>query len=636
MKKLNKGNASENTSPYNEIYESFPDFFDDLMQSRHDNSHECYVRNKEIENRIFNYIKSPAKPVCLFSGLTGIGKTSVLNFIKNKLENRAETHYIHIDLLGSREGLDLGEDFHDLDEKKSMYRAEKIAENFIISVILGSINEHITNNEWNVDFFDFLMNDMPQHIADLSIHTGEDEYSKRKVLEKFRQTRKIAHAYGALKFFCSKKTKNQVVIIVDNTDQKDFEIIEAFVKILGDFNHCIARSVSEVTSIISCRPYNEKRLQKRRNKNTLDTHGDKTIEITRPCKISDIILARKKTRTYKKTNIHIHATKGSKWSISDAERFIENLAARYEEEGLGDFVVKLNNYDVSLAFDNTLHILRNRFFVPAEKLMPIWAEKDDGLQYGLSKSAVLKSLAYGNPGSREIMFYPQNDFKMPIPNLFNWNPSKPETFLSKYHVIQYLIKRKAFIDRKGVEIEEILQAINKFLGITDDIGIKCLVALYDEKLIFTHSNRPPVLSPNGSADYIVISPKGRLLDEISEESSYLVEFWFDDTPLDSNQFNSTFLKYNFSERAKILIEFISFIWEKEKFQLDKIIRGPTSSSDYVNQFGDEFASKKLLNGVRHSLKNYYKTCDEDYFRDLKEKLNQEMVQMKNVLLDEKC
>lgn len=568
MEKLNQGNKSTSQAPYNEIYESFSQLFLDLLQPRPD-SYDSYVRMHETETELLNYINSGMKPVCLFSGLTGIGKTSVLNYVRRNLLSDHKVHCIYINLVGRRAKLDLGEDYCSLDVQAARNRAEKVAETYLIEMLIGSFSKDIALNEWRTPFYNYVMENMSHLIMHLGMHAGDSEQEHARVLNEFRIENPIAHAYASLKFYCNRTQKNHVVILLDNTDQKDFDLIEAFVNILADFNVCIGREVKKVTSIISCRPYNEKRLQKNRYTNSLSSHGDKTIELTKPCGISKIIRNRKEKGGFINNPLYVTTKKGAKWTIDEVDKFLDNLTNRYDEEGLEDLVTEINNYDLSLSFDNTVNILSNRYFLSAERLLPnIIHKKNKKLPFGVSRSAVLKSLAYGNPKNKSAMFYPSDDSKMPIPNLLNWNVDYPETFLSKFRVIQFLVKRKAWVNRNGFPIADMEDSLKSFFKINQVLSIKVLRIMYHENLIFTHSNRQP--EPNKS-DFIVLSPKGKLLFNMCQYSSLLMEFWFDDTPVDPDMFTGLFLSYKFTDRLSALIKFLSFIWEREKSQLSDII-----------------------------------------------------------------
>lgn len=613
MEKLNRGSKCSECVSYNEIYESHTQLFLDLLQPRLGATYDYYVRMPEIESEIMNYIQSGTRPVCLFSGLTGIGKTSVLTHIKHSLSNNNNVHCVYIDLVGRRANLELGEDFYELDEKAAQKRAESVASSYLIRMLLGSFRDKINIEEWGENFYDFIMKDEEKAhlIYHLSMHSSKAD--KLSILNSFREQNPVGHAYTALKFYCYKTNKNHIVIMLDNTDQKDFELIEAFVNVLADFNVCINRGVDKITSIISCRPYNEKRLQKRREINSLSTHGDRPISLSKPCRISRIISERKRVGNFTTNPLYISTSKGAKWTVRDVDDFIDNLTARYEEEGLEDLVMELNNYDLSLAFDNTVNILKNRHFISAERLLPNVINEKSDLPFGVSASAVLKSLAYGNPKTKKMMFYPSESSKMPIPNLLNWNPDREETFLSKFRVIQFLAKRKAYIDRNGINQEILIEALSKCFDIDQEISIKCLKAMYFEKLIFTHSNREP---SNRNSDFIVMSPRGNLIYGLCSKSSLMAEFWFDDTPLNDEEFDGTFMTIKFKERYSSLVRFVSFVWKREREQLLRILKQPGIREYYKNNFNGEVVSKRLLRGVRSS-REYYPLPENRVFEEIK-------------------
>ena len=621
MEKLNKGNRSTNVAPYNEIYQTYMRLFNSLFQSRLIGDHRTYIRIPDKENEIFEYINSGAKSVCLVTGLTGIGKSSILNYCAHKLKNEKNTHCILIDLLGRRANLDLGEDFHSLDENTARQRSEKVARSYIIDNLIGSFATG-TTNKWGGYFYDYMIDhEMGHLIFPYNMHNGEEESSKITSLNKFKEKNPLAHAYAALKYYCLINKKTKVVIILDNTDQKDFELIEAFLDILSDFTRCISKEIKTVTPIISCRPYNEKRLQKRKNINSISSHGIETITIDNPCSISKIIISRYNITKKSKDIIEFNSRKGMKWTVSDIDSFIVNLTKRYEEERLDNYVIQLNNYDLSTSLKNTLNILRNRYFIQVERLLPSLI-KNSSLRYGLSKSAVLKALAYGNPASIDTMYYPQDNTDMSIPNLLNWNIDIPETFLSKFRVIQYLIKRKAYIDRKGERQERIVKSLEKHLGMKLKQSVKCLKIMYYEGLIFTHSNRPP---EETNKDYIVISPKARLIFEDCENHSLYTEFWFDDTPVRVMQFSSILHNFSFRRRPIELVKFILFLWSIEKEQLTNIIKVKEVRESYVQQYNNNIITSMLLNGLEISIHSYYKIDDNE--------CEMKIISMKEEMLD---
>ena len=624
MEKLNKGNRSINSQPFNEIYEVYTELFNDLFQSRLIVNNDTYIHIPYIEKEIIDYINSGAKSICILTGLTGIGKSSVLSYINSYLKKDDSIYILYVDLLGRRAKLNLGEDFYSLDNNKARLRAANIAELFMIDSLIGSFSKDISDVKWGEYFYDYMIdNNMGHLVFSFNIHNGQDSTSKKDALNKFKETNPLAHAYAALKYYCYIKNKKKVVIILDNTDQKDFELIEAFVDILSDFTRCIGKEIKSVTPVVSCRPYNEKRLQKYKDRNSLSTHGSKTIPITKPCSLSEIILSRYKEIKNTKEVIEFITKKGIKWSFSDVDTFIENLTKRYEEEGLDEYVIKINNYNLSTSLENTLNILKNKYFISIERLLPSLV-KESKLPYGLSRSAVLKSLAYGNPSSVNKMYYPHDDSDMPIPNLLNWNTDYTPTFLSKFRIIQYLIKRKAFTNTKGIDQEKIVTSLYKHLAIERAQAVKCLNIMYYEKLIFTHNNREP---NDNSNDYIVVSPKALIIFQDSQLDSLYTEFWFDDTPVNSLKFRSVLHGYPFSKRPQILIEFIEFIWSIEEKQLSSILK--TNITDaYIHDYGSEIISAKLLNGVEASIISYYKV-DDDYIISKIEQLRIQIAEICN-------
>lgn len=602
MEKMNKGNRSYNSEPYNEIYTAYMTLFNNLFQTRLIGDNDTYVNMPSKEKEILEYINSGTKSVCLLTGLTGIGKSSILNFLYHSLTKQIDTHCIFIDLLGRRAKLSLGEDFHALDEKTARSRAENVAEPYIINSILGSFTSNSPEIRWGGYFYDYMIDhNMGNLIFPLSMHDGNDEQSKINAVNTFKTDNPLAHAYAALKYYCFKTEKSKLVIILDNTDQKDFELIEAFVDILSDFTRCVGKEIHSVTPIIACRPYNEKRLQKRKNINSISTHGSRTISINKPCLISSIIMSRHKKFREKEDVIKFSSSGGAKWQVSDVNDFLKNLTKRYEEEGLDDYVLKLNNYNLSSSLENTLNILKNRYFVSVQRLLPS-VYKDSKLPYGLSRSAVLKALAYGNPSKTEKMYYPHDGNDMPIPNLLNWNIDQEVTFLSKFRVIQYLIRRKAYVNRKGVPQEKIVHSIKKHFGMTFKQITKCLKIMYYEGLIFTHNNREPSKKMN---DYIAVSPKAIVIYNDCQFDSLYTEFWFDDTPVKPFLFSSLFNSYKFDEKPEILIKFIEFLWGLEQKQLSNIVKTNLSES-YIHLYGNDIVSNKLLSGVERSIYNYYK------------------------------
>lgn len=623
MEKLNRGNRSYNSEPYNDIYTSYISLFDSLFQSRLIGDSDIYVRMKEKENEILEYINSGAKSVCLLTGLTGIGKSSLLNYISSLLSKENESHCIFIDLLGRRAKLGLGEDFHNLDEKTARIRAESVAEPYIINSVLGSFTKkNITSIRWGGYFYDYMIDhDMGNLIFPLSMHDGNDEQSKIDTVNAFKIDNPLGHAYAALKYYCFCLKKKKLIIILDNTDQKDYELIEAFVDILSDFTRCIGKEIDSVTPIISCRPYNEKRLQKRKDINSLSSHGSKTITIKTPCLISSIIIERHNKIKKQEDRLSFNTKKGVKWKVSDVNEFIRNLTKRYEEEGLDKYVLKLNNYNLSKSLENTLNILKNRYFVFAERLLPS-VFKDSKLPYGLSRSAVLKALAYGNPSTHEQLSYPHEGNDMPIPNLLNWNIDQPVTFLSKFRVIQYLIKKKAYIDRKAVYQEKLFISLDKHFGMSVKQSTKCLTIMYYEGLIFTHSNREPREEMN---DYIAVSPKALKIFNDCQFDSLYTEFWFDDTPVKPLLFRTVFNCYKFNQKPLQLIKFIRFLWGLEKSQLMNLVKTNTSDS-YLHQYSNDIICNKLLIGVERSIYAYYQTISqttlEGDIHDLKDEMQE--------------
>ena len=634
--KLNYGKVSQDYPPYNELYDAHAPFFEAILEIRKSTVSKSfiYVPITDTEKEIDDLIESRVPTLCILSGLVGIGKSTFAEHIVGKYSVLNEFEVLKFDL--NKNDIDF-EITGDIESNISKAVREYLANNILSKVKIDSMN----------DFYDFINSEITSIFASkiFGISTSEE---KLAALKKINEEDPIDFSYAALKYYMYKKNKSRIILIIDNCDLKYYQVVEEFIQKLGYLERSFEGheniSLGPAFCIITCRPEIKVRLVNEKSRNILGSHGYKIVEINRPCSLAALISERfsKHKEIYggsdADNDMKIVTAKGYRITIDKRDEALRKIVEVFDKTDLGDMILKLCNMDVSETLNNTLKIIRNRHFFNLEDFIPSFIQDDfKNPKYGIKKSKVLNALAYGNAISEDRSFYPVEETI--LPNIFCWDPRRND-FLLKIRIMQILLYEGATImgGNCGIPIRQIFILIRE-IGLYNDSISESLMFdsvkdMYVKGLIFTHN----FVSPANTEELIILTPRSEILFELMKEFSSLIEYYIEDTPIDSTLFTDTLRVRcgleNIGLRLDKVFAFLEFVIRNEKIQLEKAQIHLRRNSFYCI-YNEILVSRIIFEGIANSYKAFYRHeisyAELGKYDDMLEKYNKKIESLLEIL-----
>lgn len=610
MIRLNKGRVSKESPPYNELYMNHQEFFEKLFEPRKTVAKEFTYVPIEAENELKAFIGSKQNSFCVLYGPMGIGKTTLIDHIKRHFNQVNGFYVFKYDLNRHVSSLNLGEDFFSLPEEQQIERCNHLATDFIHKNLLGDIVSLIGSESLQVTFYDFIKKNNPSFLMPDGIY-AKSKREKLTLLKEFSRDHILPYTYVALKYMSEIKKIKHFTIIIDNCDLKHHLLISSFVDILCHAIKCIGSHeyVDSISCVLTCRNYTKNKLYKGRDANALGAHGDRYIQIHKPCTISDLIDYRFKEMPSSLSDISFKTTSssGMNWNIDKRNNFLQRLSTVLKNEKLENLLVDLCNYDMSLALECMHKIIRNKDFFDPNKLLPgMFSEVEVHKTPVLTMGSFLNCLAYGNSVKEKGTFYPSEDTV--IVNLFEWDGKNENTFMGFIRIILLLLNEKCIpeTDGPGMPFRQIDHILHNILSIDSATTTTLLHRMFDLGLIFAHSNTCPTKT-NGNDSYILTQRAITLFDLLSS-GSQLLEFYSDDTYFSEKEAGSKLAlrMLPFKERPFRLLRFVRFIADMENKQLQKLVDNKSSYKLYSRRFSSTIISRKCLENINASMDTYYK------------------------------
>jgi len=263
--KINGGRFSETVPPFNEVYDAFEPLFISLFEQRqlYQRAGDAagYVPMPEVETRLNNFVQSGSTELCLFVGPIGIGKSSVLRHLAaTNWGKRTDTETIFIDLSRRKAILPNLSEAESLSQDTDPLAVNRRIDAYIAAELESHMSGRLNFNEEVENLYAFVWENNRELLMPHATF-GPTSIEERAGLLRYLQSEKrIPFLFVLLKYYALAKQLKNLVIVVDNCDQKDSILIEGFIDTLCHLDRCFEHIegpydwLPRLTCVISCRP----------------------------------------------------------------------------------------------------------------------------------------------------------------------------------------------------------------------------------------------------------------------------------------------------------------------------------------------------------------------------------------------
>ena len=442
--------------PYNNLFAPVADVLDHIVRSvlrsrtpTDDDPAidpvETFVNIPDIERQIKGFALNRESGVALLIGPKGIGKTSVLRYLREAVWKGQLCRVIPCDLSSQTYADRLGGDYY----LKSHGEQHAIANTTALSIIEELLLKVVTErdetyrNGFMVDvvhsdytkFIAFVRTYFMHALGDLVYKSKPAENDFRKAIDKMPAGNRINLVFSYYLHSCN---IHHVKLLIDNTDDKDGLLICRIVEQLAHLQAQISDFSSRerrinplapyrhASPIVSCRPATASLITTYKETRGGGWHPLPEINIVEPPDLSDVIERRfqfvlNKLDESGGLQRSVQVSMGDlSYPIDDVLAFYRNVFEVYRLSGRSREVMGLSNLNVADALYYTLQILRNRKFLDDSAVFAKAQEKTTNpWEFFLSKasrpsdfrrlfpsSTAIKCLAYGNQATEDAPQYP--------------------------------------------------------------------------------------------------------------------------------------------------------------------------------------------------------------------------------------
>ncbi len=620
--KLNDGYIyHESTYEPSDLYRRFMPCFDFLLASENNSAEyieNCYV-SCELDQDLKEVFLNRLDGIYNLIGYTGIGKTTMIcqNFglTPNKnnavIKNKALIIPVFFDADRPSE--------NDIDDK--LIRKIKS----VIKLIKYNYPLEQNNEAHDEDLYNFILQTKAQlleyNINSQRIIENIDEI--KSSLDALWEQNKLAYYLCDLKMNIHRTDIETVLVILDDLETQP---IDSVMHIISEYYHifeCLKNNDHrkyKVKLLLSTRPHTLRYLNSQEEyKRTLEAYGiSKEFSILSPPNIVKIFEKRFLYATTKSiSNGELIINNITSWK--NAYNVLEIITKKIDLD-FGDVLYKINHYNIRETLTSFIKLLCNR------KWLQKWQSFDSSFilnyeDFITSKSAVLKSLIYGNN-----TVYVNNTT---VPNiLFNDYDNSNELYALL--VLKYFIKRSAVTNYgfNNVDISCFLENCEK-LWESDkilDIFISSVNYFLDKKILL-HSvlekeYKNKKVKKNDKRK-LYLSSKGQIIWEMLNNDSVLFEAYREDIYREESEF--LFREYNINlQQEQILEDCLCYLKSiaKKEIEIRNMFINEQKGILYNKLFGSVLVTQHIFNGIENTINYYFKAHNRETSETFKEILAQ--------------
>jgi hypothetical protein len=620
------------TRPFNKIFESYGDVLTKLFDERADvDPNSTYVAMPTSQQELIDFALSGSQEVGLLVGDIGIGKSSVLKYLREVVWPSQSCVAIFKDFSEDSESIHFPKKFYKLSAESQKQHAVILANAKIVSMVKGAISPWLWSDIQSnpTGFLSFLDAFYPEYVPDEArLSPGEP----LKVISTIQRKSKRKFFLATFHYYIHANDIRHVKFVVDNLDDKEVLLLSAVVDLAAHLARGIKRfnekEISKeknaplrwMTVIVACRPNTAQSLQSSKG-NGSGWHGFHEIVIGQPCSLSEAVKKRYENDVKGKmfpgeSDRKLRFTLGDKpWTISNRDSFFAGLCDAFQNAGQANQIVALSNNNMAKAMTYVLEVARNIHFVKDEDLvvavMP--NTSNDTFQFArdaFTRTSVLRALAYGNQG--DVKPHYPIDFT-PVVNLIESKriPFGGSTF--KLRVIAMFSTLESSGNKSTqISVGDICKMGEQFFGVDTDIAMSVVDELCEQGVL-GNSRFVGLPSVVGTDCALSLLPRGELLWRLLSEDSILLQCYRDDCELDRTiEWKGRRFHYSDRPTQELLIEevgteliwMVRQLWVKEVEELESVAsRG--QYSELVRLCGIESMSGRLLKAVSNSMKRFF-------------------------------
>lgn len=637
--KITRGTPKANTPPYNDIFNAFGDFLTTVLDGRLEvDLDNTYVQMPGPQKEISDFALSPNKSIGLLVGSIGIGKTSVLTYIHEKMWSQLGCKVFPLDFSVKSENVNLGEEFYELDDSSQRQRALLLAEDKIKQLIkrkIGSwVQEDIKKDPQSI--YEFFEQYFPEYVPDEALLFPNKPHEMLQLIQKNYGSQFLTTCFY---YYIHTHDIRHIKFVYDNLDDKEILLTRAVIELsahlvqgVKNFNEKERELDPQLpsrwmTCIAACRPDTAEAIQYGDDRSGKDWYAYREIQIVEPCSLSEAII--KRYRKFHNLNgesdtdqAEVAFSLGNsflgekRWTIKNRDTFFEKIFNAFTLSGQSAQVVELCNYNVASSMKSVLEVLRNQHFFKDEDLLVTAMSKTKS---EFKKSAtdtftgttVIRSLAYGNQGNTKPV-YPI--LHTPVVNLLHSKHLDYGRSTFKPRVISMfmnnIVENSPF--KSQISLECLINLGVQYLGISFDTAEAVIDEMYEQGLIVNVRlmKKPSVV---GMDCPLSLTPRAALLWRLLSEDSILLQCYRDDSELDeslewkgkkANFINRPTLEMPIEEVGRELMWMVRQFWLREEEEINSL-----ADSSRYHEFrsicGTETITERLLHGLENSRKRFY-------------------------------
>lgn len=592
--RVSRTTPRDETGPFNALFDPLAGIVDAVFQERLPIDAPgidlaTYVHVPETENSLVNFAMSQSGDIALLVGVKGIGKSSVVQYVRDNIWKSPgqPCKVLFRDLSNESFATQLGDDYRNLPLREKRARASLVASRITDALIQkelfedGFYQREVLSKPAAVRSFveTFCAGDAPPEALDFGCTDQEFMNGLRRI-----DTSNFLRII--LCYLLRTQNVPHLKVVFDNTDDKDGLLICSLTEKLAHLHKWVetfsrqersldkSAPVRRVSPFITCRPPTRDlihRVQIEREGG--GWYGFRTFHITRPVSLYSVITRRydifmKLLRTMEQlppglqqqlrkladrpVPKDINLPIGERdWNLTfpNYDALYHRIFRLFDATSQADELLQICNYNIAEALSATYSVLRNKHFIDVDSL---FAEakaassgdtihSDERHRRLFSTTTILKSLAYGNQGDVNSSWvqYPINRTR--IPNVLHSESAPVNVTLFKLRLLslfsQKVMAQTHSLDSATITIADILRYGEKWFRLNDDTkrrndaAINVVDEMFAEELLANHrsAHKPSESDPECE---LMMTPRAWILWNHLQDDSVLLECYRDAIELD--------------------------------------------------------------------------------------------------------
>lgn len=664
--RITKTTPSDDRPPYNTLFDPLDGIIDAIFQERlsvdlPELDFSTYVEMPQAESEIIQFAKSQSASIALVIGSTGIGKSTVLRYVRDKIWKRPDHNcdVLFRDLSDQSYTDRLGDAFDEIPTEKQMRRASIVADEIVVELIQHSLFENsfwedsIENDAKSFRQFvrTFFAGKIPK--SALSGNSSDIDFISAMQDRDLGVFLRIALCYRL-----RSRAIPHVKIVIDNTDDKDSMLVNSLTEKLAHLHQFVEQfSTSEqridstaprrcVSPFVACRPATAAHILKHEIlRQGGGWYGKKRLTISESAPLYPVI--EKRFKTFLKLLRVKNPPAGSSartlqdsvgaalpdklklplgqrdWTIGNYDSLYNRIFLLFHKSQQAEEVRKICNDNVADSLAATYTVLRNRHFIDADLVFAAAKENSSGellseggpdLRRLFTATTTLRALAYGNQGSVSYPQYPVLGTR--IANVISSEHAPITRTTVKPSILSMFVNRVVMhthaLTSAHFQLTDLIKCATKWFGVTKETALKVIDELFKEQLL-SNSRSAKLPSVSGTNCELHLTERAWVLWNHLHSDSVLLECYRDVSDLDVNlQWNGKSPNWtdvptrqlNVNERARQVFWIVVSVWRTEQSEGDRTVR-IGDRGRFVELFGDRPISSVLLEGLKASEQKYY-------------------------------